>query len=97
MAYSSCHCFDIDNIIPPTKAAQLETPAKNPNPKKAKKEDFELTLRIPATPNLFKNKKPMIIKRAILKATSVGLTLFLAPKLSIVFTLLKSFNLSKKV
>ena len=71
------HCFDIDKTIPPTKAAQEETPAKSPKPKKVNIDDVELKLKKLATPILSKIKKAIIIKIAISKAIRVELDSFL--------------------
>ncbi|MEK9129968.1 MAG: hypothetical protein AAB526_01025, partial [Patescibacteria group bacterium] len=61
LAYNSVHCFDIERIIPPTKAAQLEIPATSPNTKNIGKDDFELTFINSDNPNLVNPMKPKII------------------------------------
>src|SRR3989338_7822081 len=63
--YISSHCFDIESISPPTKAAQLETPAKSPKKKNAGKNELELTLIKPAKPLFLIRKKPMMINKAV--------------------------------
>ena len=82
--------------MPPTSAAHEDKPAKSPNPKKAIADDFELMLRKSAIPIFCKNKKAMIMKMAMLKATSVGLVFFPLPSSALPcrdFTAAKSENL----
>ncbi len=52
--------------MPPTSAAQLETPAKSPKIKNISREDVELTLINPESPNLFNpTNKKMISKEKL--------------------------------
>src|SRR3989344_5541906 len=72
--YNSFHCFDNDNTMPPMRAAQLESPAKIPNPKNETNEDFELILKSPEIPNLSSNRNVIMMPTAIANPNNVGFT-----------------------